>query len=363
MEEQGVEPAAVRNATREILRTAGIADADRHARNASEYIRRAAEDPTLAGAPTEIRRAAELGSTPELVGRLDDFLGEEVTGDLLRACWRPGGLSIRINPAMISREQALAALAKAGLPAEPVPFAPHGIRLLRKVDLREVSGLPPGSYEVQDVGSQMIGLALGAGDADVILDACAGGGGKALQLACESPGRKVVAHDIDAARLAPLAERAWMAGAANIDVIEPGTVTHDIATYDAVLIDAPCLGLGRLRREPLIPWQGRLEPRLQATAQLQRECLEQYATLVRPGGIVVYAVCSLDRMETTDLVDGFLRDHADFEPAELPVAFLEAPLGAMLHREASQVFLLPSLHDTDGFFIARMRRREASSGR
>ena len=295
---------------------------------------------------------------PEFCARWQNRFGTEQTRRLAFAMTAIAPLDLRTNLTHTSRETLLETLAAAGTEPEQTPLSPAGIRLRRKRNLKRIEGLDERDYVIQDEGSQLVSLALAPREGSQVLDACAGAGGKTLHLA-ELVGEKgaLWAHDIDAARMESLEKRRAKANAQNIRMLEPANAAiHE--PYDAVLIDAPCLGLGRLRREPTLAWRGPLKERLEEATALQRECLHLYSPLVRPGGILVYAVCSIEPEETTEMMEQFLNEHPEFIPDRLPELFMNEQLQAMQDDAGSQQTLLPSVHGTDGFFMARLRRRD-----
>lgn len=289
---------------------------------------------------------------PWLFQRWAGRFGEEGTRELGRAMTAPAPLDLRVNLSRLSREELLEVLHREEIDAQPARFSPDGIRIGRKVNLRGLQERHPGAWEVQDEASQLVSHALGGARGWKILDACAGAGGKALHLASlvGSEGH-VFAHDIDGGRLARIAPRMARADVGNITLLDPGEATA-AAPYDAVLIDAPCLGLGRLRRDPVATWRGPFMRMLEETCRAQEECLKQYAHLVRPGGVLIYATCSFEEEETTEQ----LARLEGFEPAPLPSPLNGTPFQSTQSADGSSVVLLPSLHGTDGFFIGRMRR-------
>lgn len=202
-----------------------------------------------------------------------------------------------------------------------------------------------GLVEIQDLGSQLILASIGVQPGERWLDACAGAGGKTLQLASlvGADGR-VVAHDIRAAALEELRLRTQRARLGNI------TVTPKIeGQFDGVLVDAPCSGSGTWRRVPHLKWITR-ERDIAAAAAKQAELLARFAAHVRPGGRLVYATCSLSERENEQVVAGFLQAHAEFEAVPFANTFGFPVRG-------SGITILPARHDTDGFFMASLRRR------
>ncbi|ACB77120.1 RsmB/NOP family class I SAM-dependent RNA methyltransferase [Opitutus terrae] len=259
---------------------------------------------------------------------------------------------------------------------------PGALQLLDEVDVTRTDAFQNGLIEVQDLGSQLLLAAAQVAAGGHWLDACAGAGGKTLQLAALlGPGGTVDAHDVRRAALDELALRARRAGipltrsSSRSDVgrdipIPAGAPVSDRSSpraapkrpaatvrilstipetlYDGVLVDAPCSGSGTWRRAPHLKWTT-TPAHIDQAAGRQRELLEQFAQRVRPGGRLIYATCSLSRRENQDVVAGFLASRPEFA-AEPPPATFGAPV------DAFGLTLLPGLHNTDGFFVACMRR-------
>jgi len=196
------------------------------------------------------------------------------------------------------------------------------------------------------------------------VDVCAGAGGKSLALAAAMGNTgQLYAYDSDKVRLRPIFERLKRAGARNVQVLPAGEIEALKALrarMDVVLVDAPCSGSGAWRRRPDAKW--RLSPEALAKRHgEQRETLDSAATLVRPGGHLVYVTCSVLPSENTAQVGRFLRDHADFAPApagDAWAAHLSAPFpGNAAHNgETGALLLTPATHGTDGFFVAILTR-------
>jgi 16S rRNA (cytosine967-C5)-methyltransferase len=290
---------------------------------------------------------------PELALRWERHFGPDGAAALAASLQQPAPLQIRIDPQRISRAEFLQ---RVGDAAHPGRFAPSAVEFIRKVDLREAPGIDRSLYEIQDEGSQLVALALGDLTNRVVLDACAGAGGKTLALASWFPTARLDAWDLQPSRLEPLRKKQSEGTLpANIDLVE--AFEDEGGVYDAVLVDAPCRGLGRLRRDPACAWQPwPLEDSLRQVSLVQQECLRQHAAQVAPGGILVYATCSFEPEESTEVSAEFLRMHPHFTADPLPSPFQETGFDATRSSDGSQVTLLPHLHGTDGFFIARFRR-------
>lgn len=227
------------------------------------------------------------------------------------------------------------------------PVLPTAWRLPEDANVAHSAAYQDGLVEIQDLGSQLILASVGVKSGERWLDACAGAGGKTLQLASlVGPGGRVTAHDIRAAALEELRLRAERTRLGNI------AVTPKIeGQFDGVLVDAPCSGSGTWRRAPHLKWITK-ESDIAAAAAKQAELLAKFAAHVQPGGRLVYATCSLSGRENEEVVAAFLRAHADFEAAPFAETF------GFSVRDGG-ITILPARHDTDGFFVASLRRRRS----
>jgi 16S rRNA (cytosine967-C5)-methyltransferase len=257
-------------------------------------------------------------------------------------------LDVRVNVARASRDEVLAQFPE----GQPTSLSPWGIRMPAdsRVDQRPAYGT--GLIEVQDEGSQLIALACEPRDGLRILDLCAGAGGKSLALAAAAPGATILATDNNRARLAKLPQRAGRAGATiETRLLSPPNELVELADWkegaDLVLVDAPCSGSGTWRRSPEGRW--RLTPeRLERVIALQAHLIDMAATLVRPGGSLVYAVCSILSREGAGQIAGFLDRHSSWIREATPIAGGRA--------DGAGKLLTPGHDATDGFFIARLAR-------
>jgi 16S rRNA (cytosine967-C5)-methyltransferase len=284
-------------------------------------------------------------SMPEPV-RLEtpDWLLPRIDPAELRALLEPAPLDLRVNLLKATRDEARAALAAEGMDAVPTPHSPWGLRLQGR---RQVTGGPAfraGLVEIQDEGSQLVAALVDARPGMRVADLCAGAGGKTLALAMTMQNRgALVACDVSAARLDNAVRRLRRAGVHNVErhLLEPGDrwIKRRAQSFDRVLVDAPCTGTGTWRRNP----DARLRLTEADLAELlpkQRTLLDQAASLVRSGGRLVYATCSLLSEENEDQVTGFLSRQADFAQADV-------------------LTLSPLRQGTDGFFAAVLERAGA----
>jgi len=308
------------------------------------------------------RLAAEQSLPRWIAERLLVELGPSEAAALARALNQRAPLTIRANLIRTTRQALRAALAEEGVPSEPTRFSPWGLVLDGRANAFGLSAFKRGLFEIQDEGSQLIALAAGARPGEKVVDACAGAGGKSLALAMEMHNKgSLFALDADAERLEEARRRARRNGVHNLRsrAIAAGPEAEgqlaDLAGQaDRVLVDAPCSGLGALRRRPDTRW--RLQPgEPERFAATQRVLLTRFARLLRAGGRLVYATCAIGRAENEEVADFAASEVPGLVP--LPVA---AALGEELARElgaeGNRVTLLPHRHGTDGFFVAIFRR-------
>ncbi|MEY4979805.1 MAG: hypothetical protein RLZZ352_2075 [Pseudomonadota bacterium] len=282
---------------------------------------------------------------------------------------RPAPLDLRVNMLNAKRETVLAELRQAGLACEPTPYSPWGIRLQGKPALAKLPLFVRGDVEVQDEGSQLLALLLQAKRGEMVVDFCAGAGGKTLAIgaAMRNSGR-LYAFDTSGHRLDALKPRLARSGLSNV---HPVAIAHErderikrlAGKIDRVLVDAPCSGLGTLRRNPDLKWR-QTPDTVAAQASLQQAILHSAARLLKPGGRLVYATCSLLRAENEQVAQAFAAAHPEFEA--LPVAeILEqnglAQAASLCTGDADHagqwLRLWPHRHATDGFFAAVWRKK------
>ena len=315
-------------------------------------------------------KAVRLDELPPAV-RLDlpDWLYDTLSGGfaaeeleaLANSLNQAAPLDLRVNPLKTGRDELLARLLADGLQAVACPYSPLGVRLRDKPALARHPLFLDGSFEVQDEGSQLLGFLLQPKRGEMVVDFCAGAGGKTLLLGAlmRSQGR-LYAFDVAEKRLAKLKPRLARSGLSNVHPVRIES-ENDIkikrlaGKLDRVLVDAPCSGLGTLRRNPDLKWRQTPESVSELSAK-QASILKAASTLLKPGGRLVYATCSLLAAENEAVVTAFLNAHADFVvlPARSVLAKQEITLAGM---PDDYLHLLPHRHGTDGFFAAVMERR------
>jgi 16S rRNA (cytosine967-C5)-methyltransferase len=289
--------------------------------------------------------AAERGTIPAWVKA---ELSPLVTEGESAALAERAPLDLRVNAARTTRETMLEAFDG----ATATPLSPWGLRLPAGTKVDDHSAFAQGLVEVQDEGSQLIALACGLSDSALAVDLCAGAGGKALALAAAAPDAQILATDSNRARLSQLGPRAERAGATiTTRLLNPPNEAAELvdvaASADLVLVDAPCSGSGTWRRNPEGRW--RLTPdRLDRLVDTQSRLLDLAAPLVKPGGRLVYAVCSILSREGAGQIAAFLARHSSWIRDEMPITGGRDDGGGRL--------LTPGHDATDGFFVARLKR-------
>lgn len=319
----------------------------------------------IKAASTDALSLAERAELPDwvvekLAGRLDDrkilALGKSLA--------EPAPLDLRVNTLRAKREDVMAALAADGITATPTPYAPHGLRVSGHPAINRHALYLNGTLEVQDEGSQLLCCLVAPTRHDLVIDFCAGAGGKTLALGALMNNRgRLYAFDISAARLKKFEPRLARSGLSNV---HPQTIANEndirvkrlAGKANRVLIDAPCSGLGTLRRNPDLKW--RQTP--QSVAELmakQSKILTAAARLIKPGGRLVYATCSLLHDENEAVVDAFLAaQDAHGAPGEFSVVDCDSVLEQQKIglRSGRYLRLTPHQHGTDGFFGAVLTR-------
>ena len=317
-------------------------------------------------------RAVEVGALPEaLRHNLPAWLAEPLQRTLGAEFWHwvdatdaPAPLDLRVNSLKADRAQAIGRLAAEGVVAAPTPYSPLGLRVEGKPALQRGEAVESGIVEVQDEGSQLLALVVGARRGETVVDVCAGAGGKTLALGAQMRGSgRLYAFDVSGHRLAALQPRLARSG---LDNVHPMQIAHErderverlAGKVDRVLVDAPCTGSGTLRRHPDLKWRQN-DAGVAALAASQRTILAAAARLVKPGGRLVYATCSVLAAEGEDVAD-------DFERAGGGGGFVRLAVAEVLRRaqvggagslvEGDRLRLWTHRHATDGFFAAIWQR-------
>lgn len=337
-------------------------DGSRHApetlaRTESEALRRIVgndlDSPDMSDA---VRAECPAWLWPHMQTRFGDEVSTAVAGLGLEAPF-----DLRVNPlAGLSREQVIAALAEEQVPAVSTDLSPLGLRLDRRRPVDKMAVFKSGAVEVQDEGSQLAALLAGAGPGMLVVDYCAGAGGKALALAAgmENKGRLIL-FDVSKGRLDRAAVRLRRAGIHNAErkVLSEGdkSVKRLAGKADRVLVDAPCSGTGTWRRNPDAKWRYGADDLAELT-KTQRSILERAASLVKPGGRVIYVTCSVLRAENEDVVEGFLAESDRFSVLPVAGVWAETVGDTPCPATGPYLTLAPHREGTDGFFVAVLER-------
>lgn len=297
---------------------------------------------------------------PQYRDSLHSYFGASFQ-DEMTALINPAYLNLRTNIAMNTRERAKEMLAEDKVKTEENKFSPWGLGVEGKTFLSMTRAFKKGLVEIQDEGSQLIALACDVRPGQQVLDYCAGAGGKTLALAAamQIKGR-IVAMDLEASRLAKARERFRRAKVS--DIIEPRPLSDEKnrkwlrrqkQSFDCALVDVPCSGTGTWRRNPDMRWRT-YGPTVEELVVIQREILEKVAGTVKEGGRLVYATCSMLPEENETQVESFLKDHPEFELADLKDVW---PADCTPPCDEKYMRLTPLRHGTDGFFAAIMVRK------
>jgi len=332
---------------------------------------------TMRGDERAVRGALEIGlrHAPQAVQAevplwLLRLAGEQYpdSAELLAALAQPAPLDLRVNTLKSDRAAVLAELRSATrihapLQAEPTPYSPDAIRLQEKPALTRWPLYKDGLIEVQDEGSQLVARLLAPKRGEMVVDFCAGAGGKTLALGAlmRSTGR-IYAFDVHAKRLAGLGPRLARSGLSNV---HPAAIASEndarvkrlAGKIDRALVDAPCSGTGTLRRNPDLKWRFD-ESELQRLGAIQAAVLAGAARMLKPGGRLVYSTCSILAEENQGRIAEFLTAHPQFEVVEsAPILASQGIVIDHAARFAPWFVMLPHLHGSDGFFAAVLERR------
>src|ERR1700712_4691162 len=275
--------------------------------------------------------------------------GEAETLQLADALNQPAPLDLRVNSIKATRDEVVARLAEAPIEALPMPYAPLGLRVMKKPSLQNLPLFKEGAIEVQDEGSQILAQIVGAKRGEMVVDFCAGAGGKTLALGAlmRNTGR-LYAFDVSEKRLAKLKPRMARSGLSNV---HPVQIAHErdakvkrlAGKIDRVLVDAPCSGLGTLRRNPDVKWRQKPDALAELNVK-QNAILSAAARLLKGGGRLVYATCSLLNEENEAIVAQFMATHEDFTLVPMKEVLAEQKIELAMQ---DYLKLQPQIHQTD----------------
>ncbi|MCR4347448.1 MAG: RsmB/NOP family class I SAM-dependent RNA methyltransferase [Sulfuricaulis sp.] len=334
-----------------------------------DYSARALEETGFRGdARGMVERARTLDKTTlpfAIQANMPDWLaellraqyGDAETLALSQALNQPAPLDMRVNTIKAKRDEVQTRLTQEGFSCEVTPYSPSGLRRRERAPIFKTLCFKEGLFEVQDEGSQLLALMLEPKRQEMVVDFCAGAGGKTLYLgALMANSGTVYAFDVLAKRLDRLKPRLRRAGLNNVRMV---TISHERdarvqrlkGKIDRVLVDAPCSGTGTMRRNPDIKWRN---INLAELTDTQQRILAAAAELLKPGGRLVYATCSLLKEENDDIVEKFLSEHPDFRM--IPVNEILERRHVPLTMEDDVLRLYPHRHHTDGFYAVALER-------
>ena len=305
----------------------------------------------------EVSYLSVLYSCPEPIVRewLDTF-GRQHTETILRGLLGRPPVTVRVNTLKTDKAALASALTEQGIGVEDISFLENSLHLSAAGSLERIPQFRSGHFYVEDAASQLCAEFLGAQPGEHIADVCAAPGGKSFYSAIRMGNKgRIDAYDIHAHKLRLVRDMANMLG---IDIIT--TAVRDAACApplpkcDRILCDVPCSGLGILRRKPEIRYK--TDTNIDILTKLQYSILCMSAESLSTGGVLIYSTCTLRRAENIDIVTRFLDEHPGFEP--VPLALPDG-IGHVIHEPAHCLTILPGVYDTDGFFIAKIRRAGA----
>jgi len=292
-----------------------------------------------------------------LTGKYVGLFGAEFTESLLDAGNSTPELTVRTNTLKVSAAELVGKLKKEDVEAQPGKYAAEAVIIRTPVPIAKLEAFREGLFQVQDESSMLSAKVLAPEPGESVLDACSAPGGKATHIAqlMQDKGT-VIARDIHEHKLKLIDDAAARLGIRSIR-----TELHDAAltdtqhekAFDRVLLDAPCTGLGIIRRKPDIKW-ARETKDIESITALQSKLINTVSRTVKPGGILVYSTCTILPEENEDMVDAFLKENEEFEADEI-APYLPAELA--VHAKGCMLQLFPNRDGIDGFFIARLRRR------
>ena len=284
-----------------------------------------------------------------IVKHLDSLYGKEGCESLLCAFNGARYTDITVNTLKISREEYLDKLSSRGIVAVPSPLTECGVRIASSVNPESLPGYSDGEFFVQDTASLLAVSALMPREGERIIDTCAAPGGKTLSAAILSrDGGEIYSFDIHKSKLSLIESSAKRLGLFSVKVGERDARVPSEAlfgTADKLIVDAPCSGLGVLAKKPDLRYKS--EESMRELPTLQLEILRESAKYLKAGGEMIYSTCTLNPEENSGVVTRFLAENPDFEPLSFKA----------LGEEMSELTLLPHIHGTDGFYIAKMRRK------
>ncbi|WP_342551932.1 16S rRNA (cytosine(967)-C(5))-methyltransferase RsmB [Paenibacillus sp. FSL R7-0652] len=284
--------------------------------------------------------------------------GEETTEAICRANNEPPAVSVRVNTTMTTRDKLMEEMADAGAVVDVSRLSPDGILVRSGGNMALTSWYRDGLFSVQDESSMLVAEAVAPEEGHHVLDCCAAPGGKTAHMAEKMRDRgHITANDVHAHKRELILEQAERLGLSCIDAVTGDALDlnkrYAESSFDRILLDAPCSGLGVIRRKPDVKWTKSASD-IEEISSLQRELLDRAAPLLKPGGILVYSTCTIEASENEEMVADFLNRHPEYRAIGTP--FWSQPEAANWKPVNGGVQILPQYAHSDGFYIARLTR-------
>lgn len=318
-------------------------------------LRQKAQAPFPPQGKNELETRAIRYSCPAwLIERWDSAYGRELTDQMMESLFSRPPLYARVNTVRTTRDALLNALRAEGIEASVVPWLPHAVALAHTGAVAQGECFQKGLFHVQDLASQLCCLLLDAQPGERVYDVCAAPGGKTCTIAEGMCGEGTVyAFDLYKGKVRLIRQAAQRLGLSNVEAAQrdAASAQNTLPPADRVLCDAPCSGFGILRRKPEIRYKS--AESIDSLPDLQYGILCKTASLVRPGGTLIYSTCTLNPAENGEVAARFLREHPAFVPA--PVQ-LPGGIHRIMDEPANQLTLFPQVYDTDGFFISVFKK-------
>ncbi len=327
---------------------------------AIKLLARLGEEPSFAHYGSIERLGIQYSYPDWMVKKLVDQYGDDEAELLLKNLNEPAPLTLRVNLLKTTIEQLEKELNDQAIQTTRTKISPFGLQITKRLNVFSLKAFQDGHFEVQDEGSQILPLLVDPKPTAKVLDACAGAGGKSLGFAALMKNRgEIFASDTNGYRLKELKKRSRRAGAFNIRPVEVKDL-GELATkyqgyFDVVFVDAPCSGLGTIRRNPGMKWTV-TEETVREVSEKQAAILEQCASLVKPHGRLIYATCTVLKEENEDIVSRFIAKNPKFN-LKIPERMM-AQIGLDNAKAGDFIKLKPHIHGTDGFFCAMMESSE-----
>lgn len=313
---------------------------------------------TILNESAVVRIGVEHSFPDWMIQKLIEQYGESEAEKICSSLNEQAPLTLRVNTLKTTIEQCQVELSKQGIQATKTLLSPFGLNLSKRINVFSLSVFRDGWFEVQDEGSQLLPFLIDPKPNTKLLDVCAGAGGKTLEFAALMKNRgEIFATDINSYRLEELRKRTKRAGAQNVRVQEIQSIEDLTDKYsnffDIVFVDAPCSGLGTIRRNPGMKWMV-TEQTVNEVSDKQKSILHSSAQLVKPGGKIVYATCTLLKQENEDVIEDFIVQHPEFKLVEANGLVNKWNNG--LITTGTFFKLLPHINGTDAFFCAVLEK-------